>query len=330
MLRNIAPGYCIVEKPGTLDFQASQLFRDTRSPAARLFMQNNADTPWLNPGQILILVDPVTPAPWQILRTLRQAKQKTNAAFIGVNSAEAGFLHQHFDLIAGLTSSGDKIFGVTSDLGEKYFSKIEVILKRIEESYQNQYQSQATLISQQFFIERNQLLSHLKEMVSKPLLKSLARYSIKLKPYDDMRKALNLSSRSIIHEWSTVGIGSIPGYSNYVGNAARAARFMKYGGYIGIIFSFAGTTNKVIDGCTLGRENECAKIAFKEYTKFSSNTFASMTSGTIGAAMGLGICTGISITTAGLGGVACAALGSIAGGTLGASASDYLMNLWLK
>lgn len=330
MSRNIAPGYCIVEQPGTLDFQARQLFRDPRSPAARLFMQNNADTPWLNSGQILILIDPATPVPWQILRPLRQAKQKTNTAFIGVNSAEAGFLHQHFSLIAGLTSSADKIFGITGDVGEKYFSKIEDILKKIEASYQNQYRTQGSLFSQQFFIERNQLLSHLKELVSKPLLKSLARYSVKLKPYDDMRKALNLSSRSIVHEWSTVGIGSIAGYSNYVGNAAKAARFMKYGGYIGVISAFAGTTSKIVDGCTTGREGECGKFAFKEYTKFSSNVFASITGGTIGAATGLGICTAIGITTAGIGGVACAALGSLAGGTVSADASDYLMNLWLK
>ncbi|GLR10961.1 hypothetical protein GCM10007905_36810 [Mixta theicola] len=52
MSRHIAPGYCVVEQPGTLDFQATMLFRDCHSPAARLFMQNNADTPWLKPGQI--------------------------------------------------------------------------------------------------------------------------------------------------------------------------------------------------------------------------------------------------------------------------------------
>ncbi|ARJ42180.1 hypothetical protein B1H58_09235 [Pantoea alhagi] len=33
MKRHVAPGYCVVEQPGTLDFQARQLFRNTRSPA---------------------------------------------------------------------------------------------------------------------------------------------------------------------------------------------------------------------------------------------------------------------------------------------------------
>ncbi|MFJ1501667.1 hypothetical protein AADM20_12725, partial [Erwinia amylovora] len=59
----IAPGYCIVERPGNLDFQARELFRDTRSPAASLFMKLNADTQWLKPGQILIVADPDTTAP---------------------------------------------------------------------------------------------------------------------------------------------------------------------------------------------------------------------------------------------------------------------------
>lgn len=58
MSQFIAPGYCIAEQPGSLDFQARMLFRDYRSPAARFFMQANADTPWLKPGQLMIVADP--------------------------------------------------------------------------------------------------------------------------------------------------------------------------------------------------------------------------------------------------------------------------------
>ncbi|WP_168426770.1 hypothetical protein, partial [Erwinia amylovora] len=234
MARQIAPGYCIVERPGNLDFQARELFRDTRSPAASLFMKLNADTQWLKPGQILIVADPDTTAPvtTQMLHKLRQAKQNTNNALIGVSAEDAGFLQKHYGMIAGLTSAGDKIFGTAGDVGEKYFSAIEQTLKKIEASYQNQYRTQGTLIGQQFFVERNQLLHQLKELVNKPLVKSLARHSVKFRPYEDMRRALNLSSRSIVHEWSTAGVTGIPGYSTYVGNAAKAARFLKYGGYI--------------------------------------------------------------------------------------------------
>lgn len=316
MARNLAPGYCIVERPGSLDHQARQLFTDIRSPAANMFMQLNADTPWLRPGQILIVADPDTPAPMTIhaLKTLRQAKTKTDRALIGVSAVESGFMQKHYGTIAALTSVGDKIFGTAGDAGEKYFNAIEQTLKKIEASYQNQFRTQGTLIGQQFFVERNHLLNQLKDLVNKPILKDLARYSINFQQYENMKRALNLSSRSIVHEWSTVGIGAIPGYSTYVGNAAKAARFLKRGGYIGIGFSFFGTTNNVVNTCTTGREGECSKTAFKEYSKFGLSTAAGVGGGVIGSAAGLGICAAVGIATAGVGGVACAAIGSVAAG----------------
>lgn len=145
-----------------------------------------------------------------------------------------------------------------------------------------------------------------------------------------MRKALNLSSRAIVHEWSTAGVVGIPGYSTYVGNAAKAARFLKLGGYIGIGFSFAGTTNDVMKACSTGRENECGRSAFKEYTKFAAGTLLGVSGGAIGATAGGAICVGLGIITApagGAGGLACAAIGSVAGGyatgTAGESIIDY-------
>jgi hypothetical protein len=293
-------------------------------------MKLNTGTQWLKPGQILIVADPESPLTNQMLQPLQQARQKTSDAVAAVSVEEAKFMQKHYGMIAGLTYAGDKIFGTVGDAGEKYFSQIEQTLKKIEASYQNQFRTQGTLISQQFFVERNQLLNQLKELVNKPLLKSLARHTVKFRQYENMKRALNLSSRSIVHEWSTVGMSGIPGYSYYVGNAARAAKFLKYGGYIGIGFSFAGTTNDVVDACTKGREGECSKIAFKKYSKFTSGTFAGMTGGTLGASAGIGVCVAVGVVTAGAGGVACAAVGSLVGGAIASSASDRLMDLWLK
>jgi len=302
------------------------LFRDSNSEAARLFLQNNADTPWLNPGQIAIVADPASSQTIQMLNALRQAKQKTNRSFVGISPNEASFMQQHYGLIAALTTAGDKVFGTIGDVGERYFSEIENILKKIEFSYQNQFRTQGTLISQQFFIERNHLFNQLKELVNKPLLKSLIRNAVKLKPYENMRKALDLSSRSIVHEWSTVGLGGIPGYSNYVGNAAKAAKFLKSGGYIGIGFAFAGTTNDVVNACVKGRENECKRTAFKEYGKFGASTLTGVGAGAAGSVAGLGVCAAIGIATAGTGAIVCAAVGSIAAGYVGAKASDSVMD----
>lgn len=335
MAHNIAPGYCVVQRPGTLAYQAQELFRDTRSPAVSLFMKLNADTQWLIPGQILIVVDPNTHAPLttHMLTTLRQAKNKTNQAFIGVSSEDASFMQKNYGTIAALTNAGDKIFGTSGDAGEKYFSAIEKTLKKIEASYQNQFLTQGTLIGQQFFVERNQLLSQLKELVNKPLLRAIARNTIKFEQYEDMKRALNLSSRSIVHEWATVGIGAIPGYSYYVGNAARAARFLKVGGYIGIGFSFVGATNKVVNACTTGREDDCGRAAFKSYSKFGLSTILGAGGGAVGASVGSAVCVGLGIITApaaGMGGLACAVVGSVTGGMIGSSAGESVIDYFLK
>ena len=327
-MRAVAPGYCIVEQPGTLEFQSRMLFRDTLSPAASLFLKLNADTRWLKPGQMLIVADPNTAITTQILHNLRQAKLKTNAALDYMNAEEAGFLHQHYGMIAGLTRAGDQIFGTAGDVGEKYFQAIENTLRKIEQTYQNQYRAQGSLISEQFFAERNQLLNQLKTLVNQPLVKSLAHHTVKLRPYDDMRRALNLSSRSIVHEWSTAGIVGIPGYSTYIGNAAKAAQFLRYGGYIGIGFSFAGTTNDIVKACSAGRENECGKIAFKEYTKFAATTLLGVSGGALGASAGGAICIGLGIISApagGAGGLICAAVGSIASGYTASAGGEAIV-----
>lgn len=122
-------------------------------------------------------------------------------------------------------------------------------------------------------------MNQLKEWVNKPLLKSLARYTVKFRQYESMKRALNLSSRSMVHEWSTVGLGGIPGYSYYVGNADRAVRFLKAGGYIGTGFSFAGTANDVVNACTTGRKEECGKIAVRKYSKFAPATAGGIAGG---------------------------------------------------
>ncbi|EOS92748.1 hypothetical protein LU631_11075 [Erwinia tracheiphila] len=331
MARNIAPGYCIVERQGSLDNQARQLFRDVRSPAASLFMKLNADTPYLKPGQILIVADPDTPASLtaHMLTTLRQTKNATSATLIGVDADDAGFMQRHDGTIAALTGIGEKVFSTAGDAGEKYFNSIEQTLKKIEASYQNQFRTQGTLISQQFFVERNQLLNQLKELVNKPLLKSLARHTVKFRQYESMKRALNLSSKSIVHEWSTAGMSGIPGYSYYVGNAAKAARFLKAGGYIGIGFSFLDTTNEVANACSKGREGECGKIAFRKYSTFAAGTAGGMVGGAYGGAFAMGICAGIGIVTAGVGGVACATVGGVAGGSLGSAGLGTVVNKFI-
>ena len=61
MAKLLPPGYCIVEQLGPLAFQAQQLLCRTND-ASRQFMAVNADSSWLKPGQIVLLMDPENPS----------------------------------------------------------------------------------------------------------------------------------------------------------------------------------------------------------------------------------------------------------------------------
>lgn len=323
----VNPGYCIVQQPGTLDFQTRLLFNDPNSDAARYFMQVNSDVQWSKPGQMLILGAPGSNNSVQ-LKQLQLAKKKVNGALADLNSGEANFFNQHFSTIAAVTNFMDKSLGVVADAGEKYFSEIEKKLKSIELVYQNQYRAQGTLISQQFFVERQRLFSELDSLLNK-----LSRLTLKMKPYNELKHALGLSSRSIVHEWSTAGVASIRGYSTYIDNASKAARFLKAGGWLAIGFAGANTTNEVYNACTVGREQSCSKVAVKKYSSFGASLAGGIYGGKYGAMAGAGVCVALGVATGGVGLLACSIVGAAAGGYVGGEiaggATEYMMDkIW--
>ncbi len=323
----VNPGYCIVQQPGTLDFQARLLFNNPNSDAARYFMQINSDAQWSKPGQMLILDAPGSNNFVQ-LKQLQIAKKKVNGALADLNSGEANFFNQHFSTIAALTNFMDKSLGVVADAGERYFSDIEKKLKSIELAYQNQYRTQGTLISQQFFVERQRLFAELDGLLNK-----LSRLTLKMKPYNELKHALGLSSRSIVHEWSTAGVASIRGYSTYIDNASKVARFLKAGGWLAIGFAGANTTNEVYNACTVGREQSCAKVAVKKYSSFGASLAGGIYGGKYGAMAGAGVCVALGVATGGVGLLACSIVGAAAGGYVGGEiaggATEYMMDkIW--
>lgn len=323
----VNPGYCIVQQPGTLDFQTRLLFNDPNSDAARYFMQVNSDVQWSKPGQMLILGAPGSNNSVQ-LKQLQLAKKKVNGALADLNSGEANFFNQHFSTIAAVTNFMDKSLGVVADAGEKYFSEIEKKLKSIELAYQNQYRAQGTLISQQFFVERQRLFSELDGLLNK-----LSRLTLKMKPYNELKHALGLSSRSIVHEWSTAGVASIRGYSTYIDNPSKAARFLKAGGWLAIGFAGANTTNEVYNACTAGREQSCSKVAVKKYSSFGASLAGGIYGGKYGAMAGAGVCVALGVATGGVGLLACSIVGAAAGGYVGGEiaggATEYMMDkIW--
>ncbi|WP_238081239.1 hypothetical protein [Pseudescherichia vulneris] len=310
----VAPGYCVVQQAGTLDLQARLLFNNPNSEAARYFMHLNRDMRWTRPGQILIVADPANQNQVYQLNHIIMAKQKVNAALATTDDNVAAFLNKHYQHIAALTSLGEKVVGTAGEAGERYFHQIESILVKIEQTYQNQFRTQGTLIGQQFYTERNTLFAQLK-----PLLKGIGRLSLNIDRYDSIKRALGLSTRSIIHEWSTVGVGTIPGYASYIIRSAKAASFMKAGGWVALGLSFMNTTNDVYHACTTGREGECAKVAIKKYSNFGGGVAGAA----LAASLTTPVCLALGVPTVGMGTIACGVIVSAAGSSIGATVGGY-------
>jgi len=321
----VAPGYCVVQQAGTLDLQARLLFNNPNSEAARYFMHLNRDMRWVKPGQILIVADPANQNQVYQLNHIIMAKQKVNAALATTDDNVAAFLNKNYQHIAALTSLGEKVVGTAGEAGERYFHQIESILVKIEQTYQNQFRTQGTLIGQQFYTERNALFAQLK-----PLLKGIGRLSLNIDRYDSIKRALGLSTRSIIHEWSTVGVGTIPGYASYIIRSAKAASFMKAGGWVALGLSFMNTTNDVYHACTTGREGECAKVAVKKYSMFGAGIVGGINGGTYGGLLGESLCLTLGAATAGTGALVCSIAGAVAGSNIVESilsgGTGYLMD----
>ena len=274
---SIAPGYCIAQQTGSLAFHANYLFGGKPSEAARFYAAQCRYAAG-STGQMLIVADPRNHHQSTQIAALMQAKSRTSKAVKAGDSDFSAFLHRNYAAIAAFTSYGETVVGLASDAGERYFSQIKNITVEIEKTYQNQFRASGALIGTQFQVERARLFGTLK-----PLLNRLTRAQLNMKEYAQIKHALGLSSKSLVHEWSTAGVGAIKGYSNYV-DSARAAKFMKAGGWIGIGLSGLNTTNEVYNACTTGREQECAKIAVKGYSHFAASTAFGIKGGELGAA----------------------------------------------
>lgn len=74
MPRNLPLGYCILQQPSNLRFQARITFSDNNSETALLFIKINPENPSLNLDHIVILAYPTSSQAIQISSILMEAK----------------------------------------------------------------------------------------------------------------------------------------------------------------------------------------------------------------------------------------------------------------
>ncbi|MBJ9862003.1 MULTISPECIES: hypothetical protein [Citrobacter] len=321
--QSVEPGFCVVPELTTPKSYEYELMVNPPSGVKELYHQLNPEKK-KKPGSILVVADPLSRSPEKIAQ-VQTARDKIDKALEPLTNEEAKLLYENrtsIDIFSSnlysdaLGQSGD-ILGYIKDAGGGYYEEINKILNEIQELYKKTYSQNSGRISgEEFFGQRERLFKKLDGILNK-----FSKEQLNLKQYEQIKQALGLSTKSIMHKWDQTGVKDIEGYASYIEKSAKLMKIMRTTGFIGIGLDFASYTTTVYDACAKGRESECRKAAITEYSKFGYKQTASIAGGAVGGIMGRAACTWvlglITSEAGGTGAALCLATGiasSIAGG----------------
>lgn len=323
--QSVEPGFCVVPELTTPKSYERELMVSPPSGVKELYHQLNPEKK-KKPGSILVVADPLSRSPEKIAK-IQTARDKIDKALEPLTTEEAKLLYENrtpIDIFSSniysdaLGQSGD-ILGYIKDAGGGYYEEINKILNEIQELYKKTYNQNSGRISgEEFFGQRERLFKKLDGVLNK-----FSKEQLNLKQYEQIKQALGLSTKSIMHKWDQTGVKDIEGYASYIEKSAKLLKVMRTTGYVGIGFDFASYTTNVYDACAKGRESECRKAAITEYSKFVGKQTASVAGGAVGGIMGRAACTWvlglITSESGGIGAGLCLVTGigsSIAGGKI--------------
>ncbi|HGW5060460.1 TPA: hypothetical protein ACNH5O_003873 [Citrobacter koseri] len=323
--QSVEPGFCVVPELTTPKSYECELMINPPSGVKELYHQLNPEKK-KRPGSILVVADPLSQSSEKISK-IQTARDKIDKALEPLTNEEAKLLYENrtpIDIFSSniysdaLGQSGD-ILGYIKDAGGGYYEEINKTLNEIQELYKKTYSSNSGRISgEEFFGQRERLFRKLDGILIK-----FSKERLNLKQYENIKQALGLSTKSIMHKWDQTGVKDIEGYASYIEKSAKLIKIMKTTGYVGIGLDFASYTTNVYEACTKGRESECRKAAITEYSKFGGKQTASAAGGVVGGIMGRAACTWvlglITSESGGIGAGLCLVTGigsSIAGGKI--------------
>ena len=291
----VEPGFCVVPDMTTPKLYEKELMDNPLPGVKELYRMLNPEKS-KKPGSILIVVDPEKKEQKQI-QILQNARDRIDKALAPLSVQEAKLLHENrtpVDIFSSqiysdtLGTSGD-ILGYVKDAGGEYYKEINKTLNEIQELYKRTYGNNSGIISgEEFFGQRARLFKKLDGILNR-----YSKEQLNLEHYEDIKKALGLSTRSIMHRWNQTGIQDIEGYASYIEKSAKLIKIMRATGYVGIGLDFASYTTNVYEACARGRESECRKAAITEYSKFGGKQATSLVGGAAGGVMGRAACTWI-------------------------------------
>lgn len=322
------PGFYVVPRSTTADKLQAQLFTSASPAVIAKFKALNPNLDQVKAGTMIVLSDPNNHLCTFEEALLMQAAANVNRALEPLSSEEADFMARHHDEIAFLISKGS--LGASAGLAmfSKNLHDVDIILRDIENLHTRTFQANGHLKSAEFYAERKRLLTQLNSHLTK-----FTKKSIGFPDHPNLKSVLGISTKSLVHRWRKAGaIGQIPGYATHIDAVSKAAKYVKYGGWVGTAVGGGASVVKVQGVCAAGDAEACRKVKFTEVGGVAGGViggaFASaiLTSSTVGW-----VCAGLAIPTGGTAALACGLIvvgaGSFAGGLLGGDRGEALGEL---
>lgn len=274
-------------------------------------------------GSMIVLSDPNN---FQCTREeawLMEAAAKTSDALKPLSADEADFMARHHAEIEGFLSQGSTAIGAGEAMFARNLEAVKGTLRDIEALHQRAFLKDGHLRSPEFFVERKRLLAQLNTGLT-----GLVRKGIGFPDHPNLKSALGISSRSLVHQWTKAGAPEqIPGYATHVEGVAKAAKVVKYGGWFGTAIGGGASYMKVQDVCSAGETEACKKIRFTETGSFAGGVAGGAFTGMIFTSPVVGtVCLALGVPTGGMATLACGIVlvggASVAGGALGGSGGE--------
>ncbi|MCU0121765.1 hypothetical protein N8H74_26185 [Pseudomonas sp. B2M1-30] len=319
------PGFYIVQQVMPRSALEAALFDKPDGATLEKFNRLNPHiTGYAKPGQLIVLSDPNNPLCTPEETLLMEAAQKVDAALKPMTDEEASFMVRYRSQIESVLSQGSTSIGVGEAIFAKNLEDVKTSLKEIEALHQKSFKRDGHLRSQDFFAERARLFAKLDRQLT-----GLTRKGIGFPDHPSLKSALGISSRSLVHHWSLAGApGQIPGYATHAAGIAKAAKVVKYGGWIGTAVGGGASYMKVQEVCAAGNKDACEKIKYTESGSFIGGVAGGAATGAVlsGSTAGV-ICVGLGVPTGGMATLACGvivvAAGSYAGGSVGGATGEW-------
>lgn len=312
------PGYHVVKEPMSKTELLRELYGDASAKPEHFDRLNPGILSRVLPGEMIVLGDPSAHECTIEEARLMDVAARVNQEIHELNEDEARFLADNYDFLEFIVSSGSAGLGAGAFAISQQLNSIKASLTELEELHQRTYTRYGHLNHETFYSERRSIFKRLDFALGK-----VAKSGLSLDGDASLKRALGLSSKSIVHHWKSSGVGDIPGYSTHFSKLAQAAKWSSRVGYVGIGLSFAGATLAVKEACTFGSTKECKKAPYTEFGRFGMSTAG----GLAGGAGGTYVCLALAGTT-GVGGLACALLvggaASVGGGKLGGDIGEYV------